>query len=225
MAHSVSRHLNLAIGDYDVLIRRFIPSYDRMLDLVVERIGAVSPRLVLDLGAGTGALAERLLAQVPDVTVELWDVDPAMLEVAGGRVARFGARARPVLRSYDETLPPCDGVMASLSLHHVPTLEAKGALFRRIADALRPGGCFANGDVTMAADPSDRAASFDRWAAHMATEGIDAGEARRHFADWAGEDVYLPADQELAAIAAAGLDPELVWRDDPVTVTAARKAS
>ncbi len=225
MAHSVSRHLNLAIQDYDVLIRRFIPSYDRMLDEVVERIGAASPRLVLDLGSGTGALAERLLARIPGVVVELWDVDPAMLDVAGERVRRYGERARPVLRSYDEALPAVGGVMASLSLHHLPSIEAKAALFHRIGAALGPGGVFVNGDVTMSADPAERAVSFDRWEAHMATQAIDAAEARGHFADWAGEDTYLPLDQELSALTTAGLEAELAWRDDPLTVIAGRKPS
>ena len=218
MSHSVSHHLRLATEDYDRSIRRFIPGYEAMLDLVVDRIGSGGPRLVLDLGTGTGALAERLLARVPGVVVELWDVDPAMLEVAGQRVTRFGSRARLVLRSFDEPLPPSDGVMASLSLHHVPTIEAKASLFRRIGSALRAGGRFANADVTMPADPPARAASFERWAEHLVAQGIEPDQARRHFADWAGEDVYLPLEDELAALEAAGLEAEVAWRHDPMTV-------
>lgn len=225
MSHSVSRHLNLAIADYDRSIRRFIPGYDAMLDVVAARIGEASPRLVLDLGSGTGALAERLLARDGRVTVELWDVDPAMLEVAGQRVAAYGDRARLVMRSFDEPLPPCDGVMASLSLHHVRTLAAKAALFGRVAGALRPGGVFANADVTMPDDPAGRAAGYDRWTAHLAAHGIEPDQARRHFAEWAGEDVYFPLERELDAIAAAGLAAEVAWRDEPATVTIGRKAS
>lgn len=225
MSHSVARHLNLAIADYDRSIRRFIPGYDAMLDLVADQVAAVSPRLVLDLGSGTGALAERLLARDGRVAVELWDVDPAMLEVAGQRVARYGERARPTLRSFDEPLPPCDGVMASLSLHHVPTLTAKAALYARVAAALRPGGVFANADVTLPDDPAARAAGYDRWAAHLVAQGIEPDQARRHFAEWASEDVYFPLERELDAIAAAGLSALVLWRDEPATVTVGRKAA
>ncbi|MDE0030807.1 MAG: methyltransferase domain-containing protein, partial [Deltaproteobacteria bacterium] len=55
-------------------------------------LAAARPDLVLDLGAGTGALSEALLLHGGAGAVELIDVDAEMLDQARLRLARFGAR-------------------------------------------------------------------------------------------------------------------------------------
>jgi ubiquinone/menaquinone biosynthesis C-methylase UbiE len=82
--------------------------------------------LVLDLGGGTGALAEAVAETLPLAEVEIWDIDRAMLGVARERCARFGARIRYVERSFADPLTPCDAVVACIALHHVKDLAAKG---------------------------------------------------------------------------------------------------
>jgi len=74
---------------------------------------------VIDLGGGTGALARAVAEKFPAVRVEIWDTDPAMLEVARERCARFGGRVHFVERSFAEPLPACDAVVACIALHHV----------------------------------------------------------------------------------------------------------
>ena len=56
MSHSVRSHLRLEIDTYDETIRRFIPGYEEGLIRAARVVAGVSPALVLDLGAGTGAL-------------------------------------------------------------------------------------------------------------------------------------------------------------------------
>ncbi len=223
MSHSVRRHLHVEIEAYDASIRRWIPGYEAMLARAAREVASVSPSHVLDLGAGTGALAAAILAHDAVGSVELLDVDKEMLARARNRLRDFGERARFTVRSFSEPLPPCDAVAASLALHHVPTMEEKAVLFGRIFEALRPGGVFVNADATMPADESRRGAAFDAWAAHMARSGIDDAQARSHFADWSGEDTYFPLEDELDALAAAGFDARSVWRDEPSTVVVARR--
>jgi SAM-dependent methyltransferase len=132
MSHSVERHLGVASGSYDTTIRKFIVDYEEMVGTAVRAVAAVGPGRVLDLGAGTGALSERLLAIMEETVVELWDVDDAMLGVARERLARFGDRARFIHRSFGETFPRCDAIMASLALHHIQDLGEKTALYGRV---------------------------------------------------------------------------------------------
>lgn len=223
MSHSVERHLGVASGSYDDTIRKFIPGYEAMTGAAVAAIAAVGPALVLDLGAGTGALSERLLAITDQTVVELWDVDDAMLGVARQRLARYGDRVRFIHRSFDEALPACDGVMASLALHHIPTIEAKTRLYRAVYQALRPGGVLVNADVTVPADPVGHRAAYRAWADHLVASGIPEERAWQHFAEWAGEDRYFPLADELAALEAAGFQASCPWRLEPATVTVARK--
>ena len=220
--HSVRRHLRVAIEAYDATIRQFIPGYEEMLRTAARELAPVASGSVLDLGAGTGALAEAILESSPAGTVELIDVDTEMLEQARTRLARFGGRARFTEGSFLEELPPCRGVAASLALHHIPTLDLKRALFRRIHDALEPGGVFVNADATMPADPAAQDATWRGWADHMVSHGIDEQRAFEHFEDWSGEDTYFPVEDELAAMAAAGFEAQCVWREVGIAVLVGR---
>ncbi len=223
MSHSVRRHLRVEIEAYDETIRRWIPGYGDMIATAAGAVAAVSPEHVLDLGAGTGALAAAILRHPEVGVVELVDVDAEMLGQARDRLRSFGARARFTLRSFTDPLPSCDAVAASLALHHIRAFEDKAALFRRIFEALQPGGVFVNADATMPSDEAGRKAGFAAWATHMARSGIGEAQARAHFAEWAEEDTYFPLDDELSALAAAGFEARCVWREEPSTVVVARR--
>src|SRR5512140_3818173 len=91
--HRVATHLGLAASDYDAAIRRYIPTYEEMIGTIVAIVGTLESPYVIDLGAGTGALGAAILDRIPRARVQFLDIDPAMLEVAGARVAAHGARA------------------------------------------------------------------------------------------------------------------------------------
>jgi tRNA (cmo5U34)-methyltransferase len=223
MAHSVRRHLRLEIDQYDESIRRFIPGYDVMLSVAAGHVAAVLPDVVLDLGAGTGALSQAILERAGVGRVMLLDVDPEMLDQARDRLRPHGERALFALRSFDDPLPECDAIAASLSLHHLPTIEGKAALFGRAFEALRPGGVFVNADATMPADEVERDEMYRFWVDHMVRGGITAERAREHLAEWAEEDTYLPLEAELAALGEVGFDARSVWRAGPIGVVVGRR--
>ena len=138
-----------------------------MIEVVAGVLTASGPDRVIDLGAGTGALSEAILAQDGAQAVELIDVDPEMLGQARRWLERFEGRVCVREMSFLAALPQCDGAVTALALHHVPTLDEKRALYGRIHAVLRPGGIFVNGDGTMPADPSGREAAYRAWAEHM----------------------------------------------------------
>ena len=223
MAHSVEGHLKLNVADYDRLIRQLVPGYAAMrgahMGLLKKLLPADRPGLVLDLGGGTGALAEAVAETLPRAAVEIWDTDPAMLGVARERCARFGDRIRYVARSFTRPLTPCDAVVACIALHHVKDVAAKGAIYRNIHAALRPGGVFTNADLAIAATSALREFSYDEWVRAMAPHGITEKQARAHFASWAHEDYYPPLATEFRLLGEAGFaDPECFWREIPCVI-------
>ena len=224
MSHSVRRHLRVEVDAYDEIIRRFIPGYETMLVTAARAVAADGPGMVLDLGAGTGALSEAILRHEAVDTIELVDVDPEMLDQARARLERFGNRARFREQSFLDPLPACDAVAASLALHHIPEMADKGTLYRRIHASLSPGGVFVNADAVMPADPEGRDAGYAFWAAHMVSRGIPEERARQHFAEWAEEDTYQPIELELSAMATAGFEAEIAWHEGPMAVLTGHKA-
>jgi len=223
MSHSVKQHLRLEIEVYDRTIRTWIPGYEQALKRAAGEVARVQPRRVLDLGAGTGALSEAILERSASSTVELLDVDPEMLDQARVRLKRFGERARFHRQSFLDPLPECDAVAASLALHHVPAMTEKKQLYKRILNALAPGGVLVNADVTMPAGEPRRSEDYAKWAAHLVSCGIGEERAYEHFREWAGEDTYYPLESELEAMTGAGFDAACIWRDIPNTLMIGRK--
>jgi tRNA (cmo5U34)-methyltransferase len=219
--HRVAGHLGVAADEYDRTIRTFIPRYELMLGTIVHWLAGRVPAggLVVDLGAGTGALSAAILDTLPDVRVQLVDVDPNMLEVAAARCAAHDGRFELRHARFEDPLPGCRAVVATLALHHVRTHDAKRGLYRSIHAALEPGGLVAVGDVLTYADGPERRGMQSDWYEHMATHRITAAEADGHFAQWAEEDVYMTLPDELALIGDAGFPrPEIFWREGMLTV-------
>ena len=222
-SHSVRRHLRIAVDEYDAAIRRFIPGYEEMLAVAAAALAPAAPGPVIDLGAGTGALSEAILESSAAAVVELIDVDGEMLDQARTRLERFGNRARFTRASFLDPLPRCRGAAASLALHHIPAMHDKRALYRRVFQALEPGGIFVNADATMPTEPAPREATWRGWANHLVAHGIDEQRTFEHFEEWSEEDTYFPIEDELAAVAAAGFEADCVWSEVGITVIVGRK--
>ena len=96
MSHSVRSHLRLEIDAYDDIIRKFIPGYEEGLTRAAKEIAGARPTLVLDLGAGTGALAEAMLEHERVGSVEAIDIDRRccmiQLRREWGRFSNFSFR-------------------------------------------------------------------------------------------------------------------------------------
>ena len=113
MSHKVSRHLRIEVASYDRKIRQFVPGYETMLGIASALTAEVKPGHVLDLGSGSGGLSESLLSYPEIGIVELWDIDPEMLEHAKIRLSAYGERARFELSSFNNPFPTCDTISAN----------------------------------------------------------------------------------------------------------------
>jgi tRNA (cmo5U34)-methyltransferase len=224
MSHSVEFHLQLQVTEYDELIRRFIPRYDEMLDEVVCLIRDATGDLdrFVDLGIGTGSLAERVLKAIPEAQVIGIDADPKMLEEASRRLAPKNAQIDLRLQDFSSELPTAQNAyFAALALHHVLDLSAKQALYQNIYDALLPGGLFVNADAMFNESNEIR----NRWAAHLISSGFSETEAFNHLESWKKEDRYFGLENELILLQKAGFaNCDVAWRYGPMAVVAGKKA-
>lgn len=187
---------------YLEFVRLQVPEYEELEDAVAASTRPVEATRILDLGAGTGETARRVLERHPDGRVVLVDSSPEMLEAARESLAEQRVE-QIVVRRLEDPLPdgPFDLVVSALAIHHLESAD-KRLLFRRVAAALRPGGRFVLADVVLT-DDSETAAT----------------PAASHF------DRPDRLDDQLAWLTEAGLEPRVVWSSrDLVVVTGDRPA-
>lgn len=130
---------------------------------------------VLDMGCGTGVLAEAVTRRHPGCQVTGLDVDRGILAIASRRLAPLG-RAQLLCASAGD-LPIVSGsidtVLATLMLHHLPAVT-KARAMAEVARVLRPGGTFYIVDIGPARPrvlSPDQMHSF-RWAYASNAPGV-----------------------------------------------------
>jgi SAM-dependent methyltransferase len=139
---------------------------------------------VLELGAGSGAMAEGMARSHPQVRLTATDIDPAMVRMARRRLAAYDA----TVEHADVTALPFDNgsfdaVTSYLMLHHV--VDWPDAL-GEVARVLRPGGVLVGYDFT-----DNRFARVIHWADRSPHRLLTADELRTGFTATGFEDVTV----------------------------------
>ena len=140
---------------WDAQQQYHIPEREQRFDVMLNVLATALPKhgRVVDLGCGTGSLSERILHRFPRVRVWALEYDPVLLKI--GRDALGDARGRLTWveadlrrRSWPGVLPRgrFDAAVSTTALHWL-TREELRRLVRGLADRLRSGGVFLNGDA------------------------------------------------------------------------------
>jgi ubiquinone/menaquinone biosynthesis C-methylase UbiE len=154
-------------------------------ELALLRAHGLGPETTLvDLGAGTGALA---LAAAPECRrVVAVDASPAMLAAARQRLDAAGRANVELVRAgfltYEHDGRPPQLVHTRNALHHLPDFW-KGVALVRIHDLLTPGGTLVLRDLVYSFDPRDAEERVEAWlagAAPTAAEGWTRAELEEH---------------------------------------------
>ena len=151
------------VNEYDRMIATLIPNYSELVDAAaaaVDMIARTAPAVV-DLGTGSGALAERIVRVRPKARVMGIDADGTMLAAA---TRRLKGNIQTIEENFERVrIPRCDVVSASFALHHVPTGRRKGALYKRCFASLRPGGMFVSADCHLASSATMQRRHRQAW--------------------------------------------------------------
>jgi tRNA (cmo5U34)-methyltransferase len=199
---------------YDVQIRKMIPRYDEMLDSLVSCLPPGKGGRVVDLGCGTAALSKKFLDSHPDAELTCVDMTEGMLDLARVRMAGH-PNVRFVLADFHELDlgGPYDHVITSLALHHVVTDEDKRMIYRKIFDALAPGGSFFNADLVLGSDREMQDIYMEKWKSFLyqnfTRSEVEDGVLQRH----RREDRPAKLTDHLRWLAEAGfVGTDVAWK-------------
>ena len=129
---------------YDLLQPVLSPPYEKGLEMIVDLIPFDREETFefVDLGCGTAEPSLRVLRHFPHATGTCIDSEPKMLSMARKKLAAFAGRAEVLQGDMTRCdIPGYDVVLSAKAVHHVPP-DHLSALFARVRNALRPGGCF-----------------------------------------------------------------------------------
>lgn len=116
--------------------------FDSMIPAVMwDALGSPEPRVIVDIGAGTGLFAEKFAELAPGVTVYAADMAPEMVEwMREHRDGVTSGRLVPLLSTETGVPRPDAGaqVVTMLNLHH--ELAQPAALYAEALRLLEPGG-------------------------------------------------------------------------------------
>ncbi|MBI4443584.1 MAG: class I SAM-dependent methyltransferase [Acidobacteria bacterium] len=144
---------------------------------------AATPIRVLDLGCGTGTVAQGVLDAFPKARVTCLDLAENMIAIARGKLAPYHNVSYVVA---DFRVSDFDGkhdaVVSSLALHHLEDDAEKRCFYQRIYDCLDPGGVFYNADVVLGANGFLQVANMRQWRAFM----------RHHISEEEIENKWIP---------------------------------
>jgi len=168
-------------ASWDRQQQRYLPDREERLAVLAALVGAVAgdaPPRVLDLACGCGSITARILSRFPSAQVVGADIDPVLLRIAAGV---FEGDERVTLTEVDLRSPdwpaalpggPFDAVLSATALHWLEP-DRLTAVYRSVAELLRPGGVFADADqVPLSNTPAlEKAAA----ALNLRSEGTGEG--------------------------------------------------
>ena len=227
-SRAIAAGFDASAAGYDAARARLVPCLERIYGTAVGLLPFAddAPVRVLDLGAGTGLLAARVLERYPRARLTLVDIAAAMLALARVRLAAAAHAPEIVVADYAvrELGGPYDAIVSALSIHHCDD-AAKRDLFRRCRDALEPGGLFVNADQVAGPTPALEEAYDRAWLAAVHRAGAtedEIAEARIRMA----EDRCVPLAVQLDWLAAAGFaDVDCWFKDGRFAVYAGRRSA
>ena len=203
------------VSFYDEHMKTEVDGADRYYEITAGLFPRQNGMRLLDLGCGTGLELEPLFQKMPDLTVTGYDLSREMTRVL---LEKFPGKAITVHRKdylQEEFGTACfDAALSVQSLHHF-TGAQKIPLYRRIHQALVPGGFYVETDY-MALTEAQEAAGFAEY--HRLLAQMPDPKAYYHF------DTPYTAQHQMEFLKVAGFDKvEQIWRQEGTVILRAWK--
>lgn len=199
----ITKQFNMVAKEYDAARRKFIPCFD---DFYCEstRLLAndIEPRIIADLGAGTGLLSMYWYQHFPNAHYYLQDSAESMLQQARLRFNGLSGCEFELVDYTEACYHEADLIVSALSIHHLEDVE-KAQLFRRIYSALPSGGNFINYDQFCEDTQAQTDEVHQEWLSYIMNSGLSDAEISR-WRERSKLDRECSVNQEIALLQQAG---------------------
>jgi len=165
------RKIESLYENYDALIIRCVPDYQKILQVITENINDADGE-ILDIGIGTGNLEKFIFqkfteAKIIGVDTSLYFLNEAKAKFSNRKFKTVWAD----IRNYQMKKNKFDKILASLAIHHFEDNE-KIKLFQDIYQALTENGIFINFDMIKPKTETELLKSKEKLFKKWKTEGL-----------------------------------------------------
>lgn len=201
--------------EYDAAIRRCVPRYDEMQEMLVAYLPAGwQPAAMLDLGAGSGGLAARLAAAFPGAALTCVDHAPVQLEHCGRRLHAVAelTLVEADFRELNFEQGSFDLIASSIALHHLNHAE-QARMLQTARGWLRPGGVLAYVDQFAGENDGITAQHHALWRDVAQARNVPDEEWESWMRHQAEADHHAPLSSHLRWLHDAGFrEVDCLWR-------------
>ena len=223
--HSVEQAFSEAAPDYDTWVKQALPAYEALFSVAVEIIPFAHdrPLEIADLGAGSGLFTRHVQSAYPNAAFTLVDASREMLDLARKRFQQRTDSFSFIEQRLEDFSEPerFDVVISSLAIHHLEDAD-KRSLFKRIFNALRPGGAFIHVDQIRGQPPFDRL-YWETWLAKVRTAGASEANIQTSIKRRKEFDHDARLSSQLTWLRAAGFVADCIYKHYFVAVFLALK--
>ena len=174
---------------WDVQQTGYLPNREARFNAMFDVLESLMPAafVALDLACGPGAISQRLLKRFPQARSIAVDLDPFLLTIGRQTLGDMDGRLRWVevdlnTPAWIEALgvPQVDAVLSTTALHWLRN-DILMRVYHQLAQLLRPGGVFLNGDHMKFAAHLE---TFNQVAATLKTKRYEVAFIQQGIEDW-----------------------------------------
>jgi len=140
---------NLRAVSYDNHMKENINNYTLFYEKVSKGIKPTNEKIIiLDLGCGTGLELNNIFKKCPNTQIDCLDLSKEMLEVLKEKYKRKKNQINLIVDSYldyEFKKGNYNYIISVMTVHHL-LYETKYKLYKKIYNALKPGGIYIEGD-------------------------------------------------------------------------------
>lgn len=157
---------------YDEMCQLLVPGYDFMQDTMINilKFKNMEQIVLLDLGAGSGILIEKVLKEFPDSICYYLDFSDDFMSVAKERLQKYMDRITYIKSDFcgdwESEIKEKPNVITSMSaIHHISN-DNKMKLYKKCYNALQKDGWFFNIDEMKTVSKDAYTKSLNYWIYH-----------------------------------------------------------
>ncbi|MFZ7120881.1 MAG: class I SAM-dependent methyltransferase [Eubacteriaceae bacterium] len=168
--NKIKDHFESEAIEFDKIILDLIPYYSEMIDALILAIPFKKEETfkVIDLGCGTGNIAQKVMNRFPNAQITCLDLAENMISMAKIKLKKHN-NIKFIVNDFNKLSfeTTYDVVVSSLSLHHLISDKDKKIFYGKIYDALTDRGVFYNADVVLGTNNYLQGVYMKKWKEYM----------------------------------------------------------